>query len=74
MRRACSPFEAWGAWQRSRFAARCGNCLKVAGPARDEARGEKNCFVWQVPTCSTAGPNILAVSQVVFHQTDNDEQ
>eukprot|EP00964_Phaeocystis_antarctica_P123667 scaffold87351_cov57-Phaeocystis_antarctica.AAC.1 len=52
MRRACSPFEAWGAWQRSRFAARCGNCLKVAGPARDEARGEKNCFVWQVPSCS----------------------
>ena len=33
MRRACSPFEAWGAWPRSRFAARSANCLKVAGTA-----------------------------------------
>jgi hypothetical protein len=30
MRRACSPFEAWGAWPCSRFAARSANCLKVA--------------------------------------------
>jgi hypothetical protein len=30
MRRACSRFEAWGAWPRSRFAARSANCLKVA--------------------------------------------
>ena len=28
MRRACSPFEAWGAWPRSRFAALTSNCLK----------------------------------------------
>ena len=28
MRRACSPFEAWGAWPRSRFAELASNCLK----------------------------------------------
>jgi hypothetical protein len=43
MRRACSPFEAWGAWPRSRFAARSANCLKVA-QRRGGAGGEKNCF------------------------------
>eukprot|EP00964_Phaeocystis_antarctica_P117865 scaffold81695_cov26-Phaeocystis_antarctica.AAC.1 len=57
MRRACSPFEAWGAWQRSRFAAR-GNCLKVAGPARDEARGEKKLLRLPVPSCSTAATSL----------------
>ena len=25
---------------------------------------KKNCFIWQVPSCSTAGPNILAVWQI----------
>ena len=50
----------------------CGPCT---GPARQiKARGEKNCFVWQVAWCSTAGPNILAFLQIVFHETDNDEQ
>jgi len=53
IRRACSPFEAWAAWQLSRFAARCAICLKVAGPAPD-----KNCFVWQVPWCSTAATHL----------------
>ena len=28
MRRACSPYEAWGAGQRSRFAELASNCLK----------------------------------------------
>ena len=28
MRRACSPFEAWGAWRCSRFAELARNCLK----------------------------------------------
>ena len=28
MRRACSQFEAWGAWQRSRFADLASNCLE----------------------------------------------
>eukprot|EP00964_Phaeocystis_antarctica_P138055 scaffold102699_cov18-Phaeocystis_antarctica.AAC.1 len=28
MRRACSPYEAWGAGQRSRFAELAGSCLK----------------------------------------------
>ena len=41
MRRACSPFEAWGAGQLSRFAARSANCLKVAGPAEKKLRVKK---------------------------------
>ena len=28
MRRVCSPYEAWGAGQRSRFAELASNCLK----------------------------------------------
>ena len=28
MRRACSPYETWGAGQRSRFAELASNCLK----------------------------------------------
>jgi hypothetical protein len=35
MRRACSRFEAWGAWPRSRFAARSANCLKFAQRRRE---------------------------------------
>ena len=45
MRRACSPYEAWGAGQRSRFAELASNCLKLPADARGE---NKNCFVWQV--------------------------
>ena len=37
MRRACSQFEAWGAWPRSRFAARSANCLKVGKLPNDAA-------------------------------------
>ena len=45
MRRACSPYEAWGAGQRSRFAELASNCLKLPADARGE---NKNCFGWQV--------------------------
>jgi hypothetical protein len=38
MRRACSQFEAWGAWPRSRFAARSANCLKFAQRRRELER------------------------------------
>ena len=40
MRRACSLFEAWGAWPRSRFAARSANCLKKR-PTRFELAERK---------------------------------
>ena len=43
MRRACSPFEAWGAWPCSRFAALTSNCLK---DNQTNAIDRKNCFVW----------------------------
>ena len=39
MRRSCSPFEAWRAWQRSRFAARCGNCLNGCGSCSRRSSG-----------------------------------
>ena len=41
MRRACSRFEAWGAWPCSRFAARSANCLKVAQDAAELGREKK---------------------------------
>jgi hypothetical protein len=41
MRRACSPFEAWGAWPRSRFATRSANCLKVGQHAAELGREKK---------------------------------
>ena len=47
MRRACSPFEAWGAWPRSRFAARSANCLKFAQRRGGAGARRKNCFVCQ---------------------------
>ena len=56
MRRACSPFEAWGAWPRSRFAARSANCLKVA----QRRGGEKKTAPFGKALVLTAGPNILA--------------
>ena len=43
MRRACSPFEAWGAWRCSRFAELARNCLK---DNQTNAMRRKNCFVW----------------------------
>ena len=41
MRRAGSPFEAWGAWPRSRFAARSANRLKVAQRRPSGAKRKK---------------------------------
>ena len=41
MRRACSPFEAWGAWQLSRFAEHAQRCLNVKQLTRQKiSRGE----------------------------------
>ena len=59
MRRACSRFEAWGAWPRSRFAARSANCLKFA-QRRDELGREGKTASFGNSLVLTAGPNILA--------------
>ena len=42
IRRACSPLDAWGAWQRSRFAARSANCLNVAQRTRQKISRHEN--------------------------------
>ena len=47
VRRACSPYEAWGAGERSRFAELASNCLK---DSQTNAMIETTCFVWQVRT------------------------
>ena len=39
-----------------------------------EARGEKNCFVWQVPSSQRLPQMYLAIWQIILHETDNDEQ
>ena len=49
MRRACSPFEAWGALHRSRFAELASNCLKgFQTTTRSGTKTGFTCFVWQV--------------------------
>ena len=41
IRRTCSPFEAWGAWQLSRFAEHAQRCLNVvSGPRLKISRRE----------------------------------
>jgi hypothetical protein len=57
MRRACSRFEAWGAWPCSRFAARSANCLKVA-QRRGGAGAEEKTAPFGKALVLTAGPNL----------------
>jgi hypothetical protein len=57
MRRACSRFEAWGAWPRSRFAARSANCLKFA-QRRDELGREKKTAPFGKALVLTAATNL----------------
>ena len=71
MRRACSPFEAWGAWPRSRFAGALRDCLKVAGPAR---RVKKNCFVSQVACAQRLWQIYFAIWQIILHEIDNNDE
>ena len=59
MRRACSRFEAWGAWPRSRFAARSANCLKFA-QRRGELEREGKTASFGNSLVLTAATNILA--------------
>jgi len=47
IRLACSQIEAWGAWQRSRFAQRDAEIFECWSSGRDsKSRDTKACFVW----------------------------
>lgn len=74
MRRACSRFEAWGAWPCSRFAARSANCLKVAqrrGGAGQQQQ-QKNCSVWQGACANGCHKFISRIWWRLLHETDDD--
>ena len=67
MRRVCSPYEAWGAGQRSRFAELASNCLKdIAKPTRSR---KTTCFVWQV--AETCGPHRKNLTFLDFLNANN---
>ena len=72
MRRACSPFEAWGAWPRSRFAARSANCLKVAQRRGGAGARKKNCSVWQGACANGCHKFISRIWWRLLHETDDD--
>ena len=71
MRRACSPFEAWGAWPRSRFAARSANCLKKRPTRCELGERKKNRFVWQVACANGCGKFISRIWWRLLHETDD---
>ena len=48
--------------------------LSVAGRAPHARRLSRGVPTNQTIAHTTAGPNILAVWQIIFHETDNDEQ
>ena len=72
MRRACSRFEAWGAWPCSRFAARSANCLKVAQRRGGAGARRKNCFVWQFACANGCHKFISWIWWRLLHETDDD--
>ena len=49
LRRACSPNEAWRAWQRSRFARTFAEIFECeARERRDRRWTSRSCFVWKL--------------------------
>eukprot|EP00964_Phaeocystis_antarctica_P055901 scaffold32921_cov73-Phaeocystis_antarctica.AAC.6 len=75
MRRACFPFEAWGAWQRSRFAARWSELFESCGSLRAAKLGVKKTASFGKSLRAQRLDQIyLAIWQIILHETDNDEQ